>query len=259
MIREQRNREKLRTYYQKFMAQGILDPNVHPWVGEAWQKSRSLGVPAKNFGPFVRLTETERGERLAAARAVIRQLDAFYDSIRDFLSRNNISILLLDAESYVLKSYTMSFYQRTPGELEGARLAERDIGASSVGIAAAHRTPFVLFGPEIWIEDCHDSDAATAPIIVDDQIRYLVTMVVMDGTEKQQISMDALMALLQRGVDHLARLVGMLHCAGVPLYLNGGLAAKLGPITPITPTTPSSPRYGAVTTLQSSNTRKPDS
>ncbi len=196
MIREQRNREKLRTYYQKFMAQGILDPNVHPWVGEAWQKSRSLGVPAKNFGPFVRLTETERGERLAAARAVIRQLDAFYDSIRDFLSRNNISILLLDAESYVLKSYTMSFYQRTPGELEGARLAERDIGASSVGIAAAHRTPFVLFGPEIWIEDCHDSDAATAPIIVDDQIRYLVTMVVMDGTEKQQISMDALMALL---------------------------------------------------------------
>jgi len=38
------------------------------------------------------------------------------------------------------------------------------------------------------------------------------------------------LALVQRGVDHLARLVGVLHCAGVPLYLNGGLAAKLGPM-----------------------------
>ena len=39
MIREQRNREKLRTYYQKFMAQGILDPNVHPWVGRLGKKA----------------------------------------------------------------------------------------------------------------------------------------------------------------------------------------------------------------------------
>ena len=104
MIREQRTREKLRTYYQKFMTQGVMDPNVHPWVAEAWQKSRSLGVPAKKFGPLVRLTEAERGERLSAARAVIRQLDVFYDGVRDFLSRNNISFLLLDADSYVLKS-----------------------------------------------------------------------------------------------------------------------------------------------------------
>ena len=196
MIREQRTREKLRTYYQKFMTQGVMDPNVHPWVAEAWQKSRNMGVSAKKFGPFVRLTETERGERLAAARAVIRQLDVFYDGVRDFLSRNNISFLLLDADSYVLKSYTMSFYQRTPGELEGARLADKDIGASSIGIALAHRTPFILFGPEIWVEDCHDSDAATAPIIVNGEIRYLVSMVVMDGTDKQQLPMDALMALL---------------------------------------------------------------
>ena len=53
MIREQRTREKLRTYYQKFMTQGVMDPNVHPWVAEAWQKSRNMGVSAKKFGPFV--------------------------------------------------------------------------------------------------------------------------------------------------------------------------------------------------------------
>ena len=196
MIREQRTREKLRTYYQKFTSQGILDPNVHPWVAEAWQKSRAAGVPAKNFGPFVRLTEAERGERMAGARTAIRHLDGFYDTLREFLSHNNISLLLLDRDSYVLKSYTMSFYQRNPGELEGARLSEKDIGASSVSIALAHRTPFILFGPEIWIEDCHDSDAATAPVLVNGEIRYLLSMVVMEGVDGRQLSMDTLMALL---------------------------------------------------------------
>ena len=120
MIREQRTREKLRTYYQKFMTQGVMDPNIHPWVAEAWQRSRAAGVRPQSFGAFVRLTETERGERLAAEQTVIRHLDSLYNSIREFLSQNNISLLLLDRESYVLKSYTMSFYQKNPGELEGA-------------------------------------------------------------------------------------------------------------------------------------------
>lgn len=173
-----------------------MDPNVHPWVAEAWQKSRTSGVPAQKFGPFVRLTETERGERLTAANTAIRHLDGLYESIREFLSHNNISILLLDRDSYVLKSYTMSFYQRNPGELEGARLGEKDIGASSISISLAHRTPFILFGPEIWIEACHDSDAATAPIMLDGEIRYLLSMVVMEGVEKGQLSMDAMMAVL---------------------------------------------------------------
>ena len=196
MIREQRTREKLQTYYQKFMTQGVIDPNVHPWVAEAWTKSRAAGVSAKAFGPLTRLAEAERGERLAAARPLIRHLDGFYESLREFLSHNNISILLMDRDSYVLKSYAMPFYQRTPGELEGARLGEKDIGASSISIALAHKTPFVLFGPEIWIEACHDSDAATAPIMMDGEVRYLLSLVIMDGEVGRQLTMDAMMALL---------------------------------------------------------------
>lgn len=196
MIRERRTREKLHAYYRKFIEQGVLDPNVHPWVAEAWQKSRTAGVPSKAFGSFHRLSALELSGRQLAAQTIIHHLDGLYEGVRDFLSLNNISILLLDREAYVLKSYAMSYYQKTPGELEGARLAERDIGASSVGIALAHRTPFVLFGPEIWIQDCHESDAATAPVMRDGKIRYLLSMVAMDGTENRGISMDALSAVL---------------------------------------------------------------
>ena len=35
MIRERRNKEKLTSYYNKFIDEGIIDPNVHPWVAES--------------------------------------------------------------------------------------------------------------------------------------------------------------------------------------------------------------------------------
>lgn len=196
MIRERRTREKLQQYYQKFREQGIIDPNVHPWIAEAWQKSRDAGVSTNSFGPFIRLSGAEWEERQTVASPLICYLDDLYDSLRDFFSLNNISLLLLDRDAYVLKSYSMSYYQKTPGELEGVRLADNDIGASSIGIALSRKTPFFLYGPEIWIGACQESDAAAAPIMRDGQVRYLISMVVMDGAEKQGLSLDNLLAML---------------------------------------------------------------
>ena len=45
MIRERRNKEKLASYYKKFMEEGIVDPNVHPWVAESWLRCQSLNLP----------------------------------------------------------------------------------------------------------------------------------------------------------------------------------------------------------------------
>ena len=42
MIREKRNKEKLASYYRKFMEDGVIDPNVHPWVAESWQRCRAM-------------------------------------------------------------------------------------------------------------------------------------------------------------------------------------------------------------------------
>ena len=45
MIREKRNKEKLASYYHKFMEDGVIDPNVHPWVAESWQRCRAMKLP----------------------------------------------------------------------------------------------------------------------------------------------------------------------------------------------------------------------
>ena len=49
MIREHRSREKLEAYYKKFIEEGTVDPNVHPWVAESWQKSRELGIDTESM------------------------------------------------------------------------------------------------------------------------------------------------------------------------------------------------------------------
>ena len=45
MIRERRNKDKLASYYRKFMEEGIVDPNVHPWVADSWQRCRAMHLP----------------------------------------------------------------------------------------------------------------------------------------------------------------------------------------------------------------------
>lgn len=47
MIRENRSRNKLAGYYRKFVDEGIIDPNVHPWVAQSWEESRMQGISSQ--------------------------------------------------------------------------------------------------------------------------------------------------------------------------------------------------------------------
>lgn len=210
MIRERRNKDKLVQYYQKFIHENILDPNVHPWVAESWQNSRQLGVPANAMPPLIKLDKAELAGRQGQHHAAIGYLDGLYQEIREHFSTRNLSLLLLDSECYVLKSWAMPFFQKTPGQLAGARLAEEDIGTSSISIAYKHQAPFLLFGPEMWIEECQMGDACSAPVVIGGQTRYILTMV---SVEQEILPHSAVVSLmlsmkyaLENHVSQLARL-----------------------------------------------------
>mgnify|MGYP007112696865 FL=1 len=59
MIRERRNKEKLALYYKKFMEEGIVDPNVHPWVAESWQRCRKMKLPHETMPKINKLSREE--------------------------------------------------------------------------------------------------------------------------------------------------------------------------------------------------------
>ena len=59
MIREKRNKEKLASYYRKFMEDGVIDPNVHPWVAESWQRCRAMKLPHETMPKLNKLSREE--------------------------------------------------------------------------------------------------------------------------------------------------------------------------------------------------------
>ncbi len=193
MIRERRSKEKLEQYYEKYIHEGVLDPNVHPWVAESWQKSRAQKVSPDSMPTLTKLSREELHRRQEAHKLVLEYLDGFYDDTREHFNVYNLSLLLLDPECYVMKNYALPFFQRTQGEIEGARLAEQDIGTSSISIAYERKVPFLLFGPEMWIRECQNGDACTVPIMVDGQLRYLVTIV---SVEQEALPYSSVVALL---------------------------------------------------------------
>ena len=193
MIREHRSREKLEGYYRKFVEEGILDPNVHPWVAESWMKSRELGIGTEKMDVSRKLPKEEFAALQAKNQDAIDYLSGISEDIREFFQEYNLSLLLIDSECRVLKSYSLPFYQMTPGEIEGVRVGVEDVGTSSISVAYAHQTPFWMFGPEMWVKECQLGDACSAPIKVNGEFQYIITLVSMEQVPMPQ---DAIIALL---------------------------------------------------------------
>ena len=206
MIREHRSREKLEGYYRKYIEKNELDPNVHPWVADSWQQSRDFGVGAERMATSSRLTAPELAALQLKNANAIDYLGDFAEDIREFFQKYNLSLLLVDADCTVLKSYSLPFYQKTPGEIEGVRVGIREVGTSSISIAYEHKVPFWLFGPEMWIEECQLGDACSAPILVGGELVYVLTIVSVEHETLPQDAVISLMLTMKRALEtHLTQ------------------------------------------------------
>ena len=84
MIREHRSREKLEMYYHRYTEEGVLDPNVHPWVAESWKQSREFQVGTEKMLTRQRLTNEELAEAREKNKKAIEYLHSFVEEIREF-------------------------------------------------------------------------------------------------------------------------------------------------------------------------------
>ena len=193
MLRENRNKEKLKLYYDKYIAQDIIDPNVHPWVAASWQESRAVNAAFENPLKLPKLPKDEFAKLQEKHSPALDFLHGLYQTVHEYFNTNNLSLLLLDENCTALKSYAMPFFQKTPGEVEGARLSIQEIGTSSISIAYEHQTPFLLFGPEMWRKDGHGGDACSAPIMIDGELRYILTLV---AVQENLVDPDTLVTFL---------------------------------------------------------------
>ncbi len=192
MIREHRNREKLINYYKDFAAKGTVDPNVHPWIAESWLESKSYQVNSQKAFPQVHLSAEEIAQLHSKHADAIDYLDHFIDSIIDFLHEYDLSLTLMDAECVVLKKYANPT-SKMMNHLEGALLDVKTVGTLSCNIVQKRKVPFWIFGPEMWMEECHDMNAGSVPIMVNGELAYIVSLAVM---QHDKLPQDVVLALL---------------------------------------------------------------
>ena len=194
MIRERRNKEKLTSYYNKFIDEGIIDPNVHPWVAESWRRCEARKLNHETMPAHgVRLTDQELQKALERNEDVVKYVDGLFDQNKQYFNSHNLSMLLVDEDGYVLKNYALPFFQRSIEDIQGMRVLEEDVGTSSICVARAHNVPFLMFGPEMWIRESHSGDACSAPINVAGQSRYILSLFSLD---QENLPYDILLSLL---------------------------------------------------------------
>ena len=193
MIRERRNKEKLASYYKKFMEEGIVDPNVHPWVAESWQRCAAMKLPHETMPKLNKLSKEEIVEHQKAHEFIVRYVDGLYEQNKQHFNVHNLSMLLIDEDGYVIKNYALPFFQRVIEDIQGMRVLEENVGTSSISVAREHNVPFLMFGPEMWIKDSHSGDACSAPVCVNGKIRYIISFFSLDQSD---LPYDMLLSLL---------------------------------------------------------------
>lgn len=206
MIRERRNKEKLNTYYSKFIDEGVLDPNVHPWVAESWTRCKSRKLKSKDFHDLPKLTTFEFSEQQEKNQEAIEFVDGLYECNKQCFANYGLNMLLIDEESYVLKSYSLPIYNNLLSGLESSRVSERDIGTTSISIAKEHKVPFLLFGAENWLKAFHAGDSFSVPIIADGRLRYLINIF---SLEKNELPYDLITSLILSMKYSLEKYLGL--------------------------------------------------
>ncbi len=207
MIRERRNKEKLTTYYNKFMEEGIVDPNVHPWVAASWLRCAQMKLPHETMPKLHKLNHEELIEHQKTHEFIVKYVDGLYEQSKQHFNAHNLSMLLIDDQGYVIKNYAMPFFQRVIEDIAGMRVLEEDVGTSSISIAMEHNTPFLMFGPEMWIRDSHSGDACSAPICVNGRMRYVLSFCSVDQNDLPYDMLLTLLMTMKYAIEqHLSRL-----------------------------------------------------
>ena len=122
MIRERRSKVKLEGYYRKFIEEGIIDPNVHPWVAKSWEQSKKYQINNDKMILKNCLSKEQLALQLAKHNNAVAYLDELSEDIREFLNTYNLSLLLLDENCYVLKAFRYLFTKKHREKLKGREL-----------------------------------------------------------------------------------------------------------------------------------------
>ena len=210
MIREPRSREELLSYYDRFVTDGVIDDNVHPWVAEAWKESRRRNVTPGRIDIGKRVGSDKLDALRRKHSKACDYLGRLIEPMTEFFRKYELCLLLVDSDCVVIKNYALPYFGVLAEEMEGVRVGMNEIGASSISISREHGEPFWMHGAEMWTTECRDGEACSVPVFFNGETEYILTAV---SLRKSGLPEDAIMAMMQmmrNGLEvHLAGLAAI--------------------------------------------------
>ena len=64
-----------------------------------------------------------------------------------------------------------------------------------------------MFGPEMWVRECHSGDACSAPISVDGQNRYFLSMFSLDQNDLPYDILLSLLMTMKYSVENYLKMI----------------------------------------------------
>lgn len=192
-MRERRSAEKLVQYFEEYQKDKTLNVNVHPWVGESWERSRQEKVGSGEPKINEVLTRNDLVIRQKKHEKALTYIHSLCSSAHSFLSEQKLHVLFTDDEGYILNIFDGG-YVNSFGKFQiGQRISEEDIGTTSLPISYLHQTTFILFSQEIWQKWLTQGWMGTAPILFDESVRYGITFI----SDSDVDNMEATSTLLE--------------------------------------------------------------
>lgn len=175
-MREKRNLEKLKQYFEEYQLSGKLNENTHPWVGESWMRSKQDKIATGAVTSTLASFESQK--------ALFKRHESFVDyvytlceSVSGLLIKEQIGVLITDEEGQILGIFHEG-HRNTQFERfqSGRSLSEEKVGTTSLSIAYWHQSPFILFAAESWQNWLDSGWMGTAPVMSPELLRYGITL-----------------------------------------------------------------------------------
>jgi len=162
-----RNKESLKTIWEKFVFNNQLDPALDELVKQSWLRSTSYGVnPRQQKGPVL-LSQEQLESCLREKRELLGISQQLMHSLYNLVQGSGFLVILCSEHGYLLQvlgdAETLADADSI-NFVEGADWSEEVMGTNAIGTCIKLDRPIQIYAAEHFSLSCHPWTCSAAPI-----------------------------------------------------------------------------------------------
>lgn len=166
-VRQLKDKEQLKTMWEKFVFRRELDPNLNELVKQSWSRSVSYGVNCLQDKGAVVLQAEQLEQILRAKRELLAISLPLMQSLYSFVKDSGFLVILCDENGTLLKVIGDESTLREARDIrfvEGAVWSEEMMGTNAIGTCIKVDQPLQIYAAEHFSQICQSWTCSASPI-----------------------------------------------------------------------------------------------